>query len=60
MKWNQMFPDITLNWKSIYTNTLTETKDIQNKIKLSNNYLQYQPCNRKNRYTSQELHHNCW
>ena len=31
MKWSQMSPDITLNWKSIYTNTLTATKDIQNK-----------------------------
>ena len=40
MKWSQMFPDITLNWKSIYTNTLTATKAIQNKIKFSNNYLQ--------------------
>ena len=26
MKWSQMFPAITLNWKSIYTNTLTATK----------------------------------
>ena len=58
MKWSQMFPDITLNWKSIYTNTLTATKDIQNKIKFSNKYIQCHPCNRKTRYTSQELHHN--
>ena len=29
MKWSQMFPDITLNWKSIYTNTLRATKDIK-------------------------------
>ena len=29
MKWSQMFPDITLNWKSIYTNTLRATKYIK-------------------------------
>ena len=29
MKWSQMLSDITLNWKSIYTNTLRATKDIK-------------------------------